>query len=72
MNRGHPAIVETGATQRASVEIESKWSDQMQLRTGVRAQSDHVTRVRWNLGFEEHDMEHWQNGTNAIITTTGL
>lgn len=52
-------IVEAGAAQLPVVKFEAERADQMQLRTGVGAQADHVACVRRNLGLVKNDVEHW-------------
>ncbi len=55
---GELVIVESTAAQRGTVQIEAERPHEMQPGTHVRAEADDVSRVRGDLRFDEHDLEH--------------
>ncbi len=59
-------IVEPGSLQALVVQAESQRFHQVQRRAGVRAQADHIARIRRNLGLEQHDVEHGRRAAAAL------
>ena len=53
-------IIEAGPLQACIIEGKAQRSDQMQPRTGVRAQANHVAGIRRDLGTMQDDIEHWR------------
>ena len=56
--RGVFVIIESCAAQLSVVKFEAERANQMQLRSGVGAQTDDVAGIRRNLGLIKDDMEH--------------
>src|SRR5438094_10147499 len=55
---GKLVIVEARALQLPIREREPERLHEMQARSGIGAQPDHVARVRGNLGVDEDDVDH--------------
>ena len=58
MHRRHPAIVESGASHGAPIEIEAERLDEMQFGACVGAQANDVAGVGRDLGLEQYDAKH--------------
>lgn len=60
----HPfAIIQARSAQTSLVEAEAQRLDQVQPDTGIGAQAHDVAGIRWNLGLEEDDIEHRNQGS---------
>lgn len=51
-------VIQSGAPQLSVTQIEPQWPDQMQLCTGVGAQTDDVAGIGGNFRLVENDLEH--------------
>ncbi len=58
VHHGELAVIEPGAPDRASIELESERLDQMQSAAGIGAQTDDVAGIRWNLWLVQDDLKH--------------
>ena len=51
-------IVKPGALDAGFIEIESQGFYEVQVRSGIGAQADDISRIGWNFWFMQNDVEH--------------
>ncbi len=49
-------VVQTCSTQFAVIQLESQWLNQVQAGSGVSAQTDNVTRIRWDFRLVQNNI----------------
>ena len=61
LHGGKFMVVQSGTAHFRVIERESQWFDQMQLCTGIGAQTNDVSGVRRDFRFDQYDMKHFSS-----------